>query len=163
MDKETLIIAAILLAISVLPFVLVARNRKRREKQLLFELKTMAQCYEGKIDQHEICGNMILGLDLDKKYVFYLKKGKESDKVKFVPLENFWKCELTKLTNSESHSISIMELKFSPKSNKENEVNIELYNEKESFQLGEELMFAQSWSKLLNEQIKKVFFKETVE
>ncbi len=156
MDTATLIIAAILLAICILPFILISRNRKKNEQALLQFLKDEAQKIQCSINEHEFCCNIMIGLDTTKNTIFYLKKGNSGNEYKRVELANFKQCELVKTMqdSTESGVIQKLTLKFIPVSDKVQPAFLEFYNSNERFQLNGELQMIENWYKIILNRIK---------
>lgn len=156
MDTATIIIAAILLAICILPFILISRNRKKNEQGLLQSLQDEAQKVQCIINEHEFCCNIMIGLDTNKNTIFYLKKGNSGNEHKHLVLDAFKQCELVKTMqdSSESSRIQKLALKFIPISDKSQPVFLEFYDSNERFQLNGELQMIENWFKIITNRMK---------
>lgn len=159
MDTGSLIIGLIILAITLLPFALLRINRIKRENKLLKELEQLAQSQHGQIDEHEICGNFIIGIDQLHKKVFFQMKNQSDFVQQFVDLTT---CKASKVINTSKTSVNPngahtyiekIEILFLPLSQHEKEIQFELYNIKFTPQLSGELQAAENWSKKINQLI----------
>ena len=157
MDTSTIIIGAILLAICILPFVLISRNRKKKEQELLKSLTNLANEHQSKISQFEVCGDQMIGIDEDTKSIFFIKQTDKETVVKHVSLSNVQHCELVKTTVNSSGDTIIdrLELKFVPIDPHQPQYIIEFYNLSERFQLNGELQMIEKWFKIIEDLIKK--------
>ncbi len=156
MDTSTIIIGAILLAICILPFVLISRNRKKKERELLNSLSNLANEHHCKISQFEVCGDQMIGIDEDTKSIFFIKQTDKEKVAKYVSLHTVQRCELVKTTANTAGDTIIdrLELKFVPIDSHQPQYIIEFYNSSERFQLSGELQMIEKWFAIILDRIK---------
>jgi len=159
MDLVSIIIGAVFLAIGIIPFVISSNRRSKNEKKMLNSLKEMAKQQNCNISQHESCGDFIIGICLDKNFVFFSKQKNEVIVSQSVDLSEVLTCQSTRLTRTVEKNKEIneiiehLELAFAPK-NKSNEViRLELYDEQINQQLSGELQMVEKWSKLITARL----------
>ncbi|RUA14733.1 MAG: hypothetical protein DSY83_08885, partial [Flavobacteriia bacterium] len=92
-DFGTLLIGSITVAICAIPFVLTIGSRKKREKQMMKSLQTMAAQHNCQIGQREFCGNYVLGMDKTDRFVFFHQAIKEQTKERTVDLMEVAACK----------------------------------------------------------------------
>lgn len=155
MDSSTIIIAAILIAISVIPFLGSYLSARKKKKYFVQELNTMASCYDSKITKQEVFNNMTFGYDASNDNLFFIKKGKKSGQVKFMPLSAYSRCELYRQddTKGDDRGEKIPELlciRFFPRTSENKVVDIEIYNAAEDYRLSGEREFGEQWVTTIN-------------
>lgn len=160
MDWGTALIGLIVILITLLPFVVMYYNRVKMVNKMLHALNENARHHNCKINQHELCGDFILGIDENSKFVFFFKQKKEEDISLFVDLTKIQSCMVGTKTkhlknDSGSHSkVEQVELSFVPTQNGKEATKFELYDVEKNYQLSGELQIADKWSKLINVHIK---------
>lgn len=160
MDLVNVIIGAIFVAICIVPFILVSLSRKNREKQILQSLSNIASKHNCKINQSEICGDFIIGIDETKKIVFFLKKMKDTVIEQFIDLADIQNCKInnttrTVITNDNNYNlIEKLELSFIPISKNKTGIILEFFNTDFASQLCGELQTVEKWNKLINDHLK---------
>ena len=158
MDLGTIIAGIFMTAVCILPFVIMRRNRQKREKQLLNAISEIADGHNCKITQHETCANKVLGLAENDEALLFFKKGKEQDvdvKV-FIDLSRIRKCSVLntkRVINSAESIIERLELSFTSVNTREDYISIELFNLKEDYQLDGELQLAERWATMINQTL----------
>lgn len=160
MDTATIIIAAILIGLSIIPFTLMARGRRKEEREQLQALSNLANKYNCQISQHEICGNFGIGIDDSKNSLFYYEKTKDAIIEEFIDLTTVLKCDVYKTTRTiaavNDTLIDRLELCFSPILKNKPDVMLEFFNIDSRSHLNGELQIAEKWSKLINQRLQSV-------
>lgn len=160
MDLESAITGAILVVICIVPFVLMRRNRKKRERQLLQSLTNIANQHNCRISQHEICMDFGIGIDETESFVVFFKQTKDKVVEEFINLAEIQKCKINNITRTiidkegRNNIIDKLELNFIPNTPNKREVTFEFFNADVYPQLYGELKSIQNWSKLINERLK---------
>src|SRR5690554_2603242 len=151
METGNLIIGGISAAAIILPFVFMYRKRKQLERELTKGLKSYAASKNLKIDQTEVAGNVILGIDHQNTVAFLGKKEKTEEIFRHVNLENIKLCKVNRqvreiVTHGKkdkvTHSLS---LEFYPQHQQEEITRFSLYNEDSDEALGGEIQLANEW------------------
>lgn len=160
MDLGSALTAFILIAICLMPFAIMNRNRKKRAQQLLQSLRSIATEQDCNIHQHEIGESYGIGLDETKKFVFFVKRTKDKLVEQFVDLTDIQTCKVSRTSRSVSspdgnyNALDKLELSFIPIRNSESVVAFEFFNMDTCLQLYGELVSAEKWAKLINDQLK---------
>jgi len=160
MNWGTAIIGLIIIFICAIPFVIMYYNRVKTENKMLQSLDEIAHQHNCKISQHEFCGDYVMGLDLHRNFVFFFKQKKEeaiSQCVDLSEVQTFKVLKKTTNVNNGNGNLSFIErieLCFIPKSKNKEEIKFELYDEEINMQLSGELLFADKWTKQINDHLK---------
>lgn len=159
MNSGTLIVGAIILAACILPFVLMIRSRKKKEKQLLRSLTGIANNLNFKITMHELFEEFAIGLDENANQLFFFRKIKENEIAQQINLTEVKYCKVIKTGHSIENSggnntIDKLELKFSFLDKKNHDVFLVFYDSEENTQLSEEILTIEKWDRILNDRLK---------
>jgi hypothetical protein len=110
------------------------------------------------IGEHEFCGDFLLGMDKNKKYVLFYKNVLNSDAIiKIVDLSTIFSCKVLKetktikTTRESMEYIESIELSFISRDKKE--TRLALFSEEINTQLNGELQCAEKWEQLITELI----------
>ena len=153
MDLGTIIIGTICIAICALPFVLISRNKKKKEKELLTSLKDFAKQHGSEITQHEIGENFAIGLDNSKNTISFLQKTKQEINLQFVNLNTIKYCEINTISRAltkNEKEVDKLNLKLNTIDKNKPSVMLEFYNADVSFQLSNEYDIIEIWNKVIN-------------
>jgi len=160
MDLGTFIIAAVLVAVCVVPFMIMGRNKKKRDKQLvqlLFDTASKENC---KITQSEFLNDIAIGLDEIANKLFFFKKIDTIEIGQHVSLSEIKNCGLlnsNRPSNNKKDKDVIIEkigLSFTPIDKNKASIVFEFFNSEETMLLSGELQLAQKWAKIVNEKLK---------
>jgi hypothetical protein len=160
MELGSAIIGSILLAIFIVPIVIMHYNRVKKENKTLQSLNEIALQHNCKINQHESCGDFVIGLDENRNFVFFFKQKKEKAIFQFVDLSDIQTCQVIKKTRTvenKNENVVItkrVEIIFFPTNKSKGETKFELYDEETNILLSGELQFVDKWCKLINDRIK---------
>lgn len=160
MDLESTIMGAILVAICALPFLMMGRNRKKRERHLFQSLTNIALQHNGKINQHEIGIDYGIGIDETNDFVFFFKQTKDKVVEECIALAEIEVCTVNKITRTVENDsganaiIDKLELIFLPIAAKKKGVALEFFNTAVYTQLNGELQSVEKWTKRINEHLK---------
>lgn len=160
MDSGTLIIGIISIIGCVLPFVLLSRSKKKKEKQLLHLLTNIAERFNCKITRHEFYGELAIGLDESANFLFFLKDVKDMEAARHINLAEIQHCKIVNtgrtINNKEGsyQAIDRLDLSFVPFDKNKPNILLEFYNAEISLQLGGELRLIEKWEKIVNERLK---------
>lgn len=154
MDLGSSIIVAIILTISIIPF-MVLRYRNTQQKKIKIQtLTNLAQQQNCNIDTFDSCGDFTIGLDQKKQFLFFHKQDKTTEHSTFIELTTIKSCQSHVHKKAINHQLEIIEkifLNFKTKENKD--IVLEFYNE-EHGELVDELQLAYTWEKTVNKLIK---------
>lgn len=160
MDSGSAIVGAIIIAICIVPFLMMYYNRVKKENKMMQTLNEKAQQHNCKISQHEFCGDFVIGIDVSRNSVFFLKQKKDEAISQFVDLAEIRNCQIYKsikdVKGSESHLYSVqkVELIFLPTSENKGQTKFELYNEDVNSQLSGEIQFGEKWMNQIKDCLK---------
>lgn len=161
MDLGNITLAAIAIAICVVPFVLLGRSRKKKQKRTLQSLINLANQENCNISKHEICSDFIIGIDETKRVVFFFKKLEDKVVEQFINLAEIQNCKIKKTTrtvaykNESQNVIDKLELLFIPFDKNKKEISLEFYDTETNLQLSDELQLVEQWTNLINSYLKK--------
>jgi hypothetical protein len=161
MDAVSVIIGLIVVGFFLLIFILPAMNTKKREKKMLLALNKLAEKYNSKIDQKEMIGDVMIGLDQLKGILYFYKHQKDQDISDSLLLSDVSRCKLLiqmkqmKSNNENFNPYEKLGLEFSLKE-KNNPNNIWLfYQVDENSQLNLDLKQLEKWEKLIQDIISR--------
>ncbi|EWH13710.1 hypothetical protein KLA_07921 [Cellulophaga geojensis KL-A] len=159
MDLGTDIVAIIIVVICLLPFIFIARGRKKREKKMLTSLEEVAKKDNCTVNDYDINAGFIIGIDHKQNQVFYYKNEEGVINQGSVNLTGIKKCKIathTKAINAKNRKEYIVEgldLKFIPRYNQDPEVSFTVYDSDLKMQLTGELQLAKKWETLINKKL----------
>jgi hypothetical protein len=93
MDLQTAILAVVTIAVSLSPFFISSLLSKRKANALLSKLQEAARSVGSSVQEHEACGNFIIGIDQSKKMLFFMRKGGELPQVQTINLDKVLQCK----------------------------------------------------------------------
>ena len=152
------IIGIVSVLICVGPFLGIYLVKVRKQNKILRSLHDSVLHLNVTIGEHEFCGDFLLGMDKNKKYILFYKNVLNSDAVvKIVDLSTIFSCKVlkeTKTVKTARENIEFIEqLELSFISRDKKETKLELFNEERNTQLSGELQCAEKWEKLITELI----------
>lgn len=160
MDTGSIIIGVVITVICVSPIIIMNYFRVKKQNKKLNSLKEFGKQHGFQIDQHEFCSDFVIGIDKTKDIALYHKRHKEEFSNQFVDLSEIRICKVDKkarIVGSGDESVSVIEqidLCFIPTNKSTSETRFELFNEAINIQLGDELQFAEKWSRQINNMLK---------
>ena len=117
MNLGTAIVGAIFIAIFMLPFIFMLHGRKKKEKQLVKSIFTLANKHHCKISQQDISEEFAIGLDESLNHLFFIKKTTDEEIAQHVNLAEIKSCKVIKTSNGSKdtnyQSIDKLDLQFS--------------------------------------------------
>lgn len=157
MDLGSTIVGLIIIALGVLPFIILSRGEKKKEKQLLQSISKIAATQNCTISQHDFCSNFVIGLDEAKKHVFLYKESNQEKEEIFVDLAQVKACKLIKedrRINNKNESYSIIDkLYLSFKTFENKEIRMEFYSSDVNLQLSGELQMIEKWQQIIKSKL----------
>lgn len=150
MDSSTIIIAIVFIAICILPFVLIGKNRSKNKKQMLRSIAELAKSNESNIE-YNIFNDTIIGFDSASNSILFLKK--RNDISHCIKLSEVKQC-VVHTTNQRNSLVDKVGLLFSFIQKEKSEIFIELYNSAYTMQLSGELQLAEKWEGIINKKLK---------
>lgn len=162
MDLGSTIIGAISIAICTIPFGMMYYKRVKREKIRMLVLKRLAAENNCEIGWNEFCGDFVMGIDENKKFVFFLKQISGDEIAEVVDLSKVLNCQVIKkmrTVESGFESVELTEslaLLFISNGKLLNDTSFELFNERVNFRLTGEIQFAEAVNTRLNELLKSI-------
>jgi len=159
MNSGTAISGLIIIVLTLTPFLVMFYNRKRKENKLLLSFKANAAQINCSIDQHELCGDFILGVDKKHSHAFFIKQSKSDLVFQAVDLSAYRDCRVAIKTRKVEHELSSLvinervELIFKSGQKEQGEMRFELFDENVNMQLSGELQCAENWAQLFNSKL----------
>ena len=146
----------------MLPFIIINRHSRNKEKPFLESLSGLAQKNNYTVSQHDIWSNAAIGMDEAANLVFFTKKVKDIQIVQQLALAEIKKCRVmitssiaSNKDDSNFKEVDTLGLAFACKEKGNEEIVLEFYNAGiNSSGLTGELQLAERWCKLANDKIK---------
>lgn len=160
MELGSVIVAAVAIAICILPFVMLNKSKKKREQELWQALSNFAAQNNCKISQHEIFGNFAIGIDESQNAVFYFRKFNNVESLQMVKLSEIKDCKVNNINRTFKNKDGIqrvidrLELSFTPSDKDKPGVILEFFNADLCMQLYGELLSIKKWSQLINSRLQ---------
>ncbi|WBU88454.1 hypothetical protein [Cellulophaga omnivescoria] len=160
MDLGTDITAIIIISVCLLPFIFIARSRKKREKKMLASLEEIAKENNCTVNDYDINADFIIGIDHKQNQVFYYKSEEGVINQGAVNLTGIKKCKIATHTqtinakNRKEYVVKGLDLKFIPRYNQDPEVSFTVYDSDLKMQLTGELQLAKKWETLINKKLQ---------
>jgi len=160
MDLGNIIMAIILLAICTMPFALMLLNKRKIEKKLINNLLEVNEGKEVLWTKYETMVDMIIALDENSNHLYFYKESKREIQKFKIDLDDYSDCKVIKINDNEDNSeidstISSIFIHLIAKETKAKDLKLEIYDRNDSFGMSGELIFANEWSTLINEKLKK--------
>lgn len=165
MDITSAVIGTLLLVISILPFIILSRNRKLKTKKTVEVLQRIATDQGATLHNIEICTNFIIGMDEEKNMLFFFKHTANQSIKKIIKLTDFQACKLIKETRTVGREkdtyevIDRLALTFMPKPTDNSDSELEFYNSDNAVQVAGELQILEKWCKIATNHFKKIGLK----
>lgn len=154
METSVLLIGAVIIAICAVPIFILSRNSKKGKQVLNGQLQKLAADVNCKITESEVCSDFVLGVDAEKKYVFYYKKLENDAIAHTLNAKLFSNCKVaTSYQSGAARFIDRVDLIFVPANATNKEIRFPFYNAHVNIQIGNELMTAEAWAKKIQQLI----------
>lgn len=160
MEIGNAIVGVISIGICTVPFGVMYYKRVKNERHMMQQIKKLSQEKECTIQQHEFCGDFIIGTDLEKNFVFFHKQKKEETFTEWVDLSKVQSCEVLKTIRTienAGESVDVterIELVFWSKDKNGPNTTLELFDENVNLRLTGELQFADRYAKTVNNELE---------
>lgn len=160
MDLGVTIVGAIMISIIIVPFIIVHFKRVNKENKRIQSLKDYALLHNCQISHYEICGNYTIGIDENKKSIFFQNQVKENIDSQHLNLAYIRNCKVViadRKISSNSHSnriIDKVDLIFVPINKDKEGITLNFYNAEVSMQLSGELQSVEKWANRISELLK---------
>ncbi|MEY8780627.1 hypothetical protein AB9K32_09385 [Allomuricauda sp. XS_ASV26] len=160
MELGTISIGVVVIALSAMPFVLMAKGKKRKQKELLDKLKNIAASLGSDVANVDYGRKMALGISSAKNYILFYKETKDKIVEKTVPVNTLLKCEVNeakqrvRVNKRTEEILERIELVFYSKDKSAAPISFELYNADEYLQLNGELQLAKKWHGITKEAME---------
>lgn len=151
---------AIIVILLCLPIFLLNRNKRKNRRKNLKKLSDLAASNGGKIDKHELFNHFAIGIDKDKKCLYYCPIDENEGDNKIFDLTQFKNSRIVRRTSTSrsddgtEQMIDHLALGLIPLSKKSQEIQLEFYNSDQSMRLSGELQSLQEWSERINKMLK---------
>ncbi|AWH72700.1 hypothetical protein DCS32_00490 [Dokdonia sp. Dokd-P16] len=159
MDLGSITVGTIIVAICIIPFVMMAINKKKKENKMLQALNHIATTQNHTVSDYEFCGDFVIGRDKELNAIFFYKESNGQAQSSSVDLSTIKNCQAVKghrNIKSDGEQLTITErvaLAFTPSNGANQEVSFTLYDV-DNMQLNGEIQLADSWSALINKKLQ---------
>lgn len=156
-DIGSAIIGVIIIIIATTPFVMMSRNKAKKEKKLYQKLVDLASQKNSKIDNYQALQHLAIGIDKDKHYVFFHDTQDAKTTEKSVDLKQIKNVSLIKdkTNKKDSQKIKRVGLKFAPQNKSQETVFFEFFNDDKNPQVFGEIQMAEKWVEILQKHVNK--------
>jgi hypothetical protein len=161
MDWGTFISGAIIIAICVVPIALLTRSGKKRKKQLLQTLHSLAEKRRGKISQNDFWADSAIGLDEQANFLYFIRGGNGQDQIQEIDLANIRECKAvhSSRTADKKHGnykvVEQLELCLSPSEKGTPDISLEFYHHGTDLQINWDVQLLDKWAGVVNDRLKK--------
>ena len=162
-ESGTIITAILFLLVCSIPFILLGRNARKREKQFVDQLVAVAERNNCSISQHSFWGHAAIGIDEAAHMVFFTKKTAEMGTDQQLPLDEIQKCRVINTSRTERNNDSNfsmtekLELAFELKDRNKTETAFTFYDANhDGAILTGELQLAEKWCRIINDKIGSI-------
>jgi len=160
MDVGLTIIVVILLAVCIVPFIIMGRNSKKKEKQILQSLHDLARKFNYTLSQFDLWNNAAIGADEGMNMIFFTKKNKAMEANESILLDAVQRCRIINSSRGVSKQgghtqvIDKLELAFTYHDKTKAETILNIFDvDGDSLTVTKELYMAEKWNRLVNEKI----------
>lgn len=159
MDLQSIIIGVIVIALCFFPYVYMTKKGKKRDQQFFQLLLDKAKQLNCNITTHEVTGNIIIGIDDDKKELFFIKRIKNYERLQHLNLNEMKSVILNNVSRmvgekvNKQKVIDKLQLIFTPIDTTKREIILEFYNSDETLVMNGELKLIETWLKILIDKI----------
>lgn len=150
-DGATLLVGLITMSLLSLPFILDLRQRRRRRSALREALQQLASQAGCRLHQQELSGDLALGLDRDRRILFFISQRAASPESRQVDLRLVRQVEVEKRLRGGHEGLERVALVLHPTSGGPSLGPLLLFETGQGELPGSELEIALRWSALLNE------------
>jgi hypothetical protein len=160
MDLGVTIVGTIMISIIIVPFIIVHFKRVNKDNKRIQSLKDYALLHNCQISHYEICGNYTIGIDENKKSIFFQNQMKENVDSQHLELSYIRNCKVViadRKISSNGHSnriIDRIDLLLTPTDKDKVEVKLNFYNAEISMQLSGELQSVEKWGNRISDLLK---------
>lgn len=159
MDSGTLIVAAVFIAICIVPFLITGRKYKKHKKQLVNALNQLAEQNNSSISLRETKGNFGIAKDEKESRIFFARLTGQTLVTRDVDLSVYNRCKMNNVVRIADGGEKVterIELVFSPARTDITQVVLELYNvEYDNLTLSGELQVAEKWEQLIGNVLNR--------
>ena len=154
MDSGTIITAAVLIALVLVPFIFTGRKYRKQKKEMSDTLVALAGQVQGTLSSHEVGSNFGIGIDRDGRYLFFARKVQNEVTVRSVALAEVSRCKVNtsgRTLEEGEKVIDRVELKLYPVASAQPEVVLEIYNSaSDTLTIRGELVTAVKWEQIIS-------------
>lgn len=154
MGLSPTLIGVIIIAIIFVPIVYLIMNASGRDKKIKKSVEKLSEAQGLKLNQIDIIGNLIIGVDEVSKKLIYTTKNNATNDYKILDLDNVKDCRAKTIKN-DTKTLDWVGLEFTEKAGK-NEITF--YDEHDEHELGKDafvcLQDAKRWEGTLKPLLK---------
>ncbi len=160
MELGTALVGIIVALICIVPFVVLNIKKKKREKEILQSLYSLATEHNCNISDYDVWNHSSIGIDDHNQYLFYtrmIKNNLETHSIKLSEVQRSSVSKINRTVKTEDSSFEIIdrvELVLSLQYNNVADEVLELYNASyDKPTVTFELELADKWCNLINKRI----------
>lgn len=159
MNTGSTLVGIILAIVCIVPFIILNQQSRKKKKNRLKSLRINAHKVDCKIDTHEFCGDYLIGIDNEKKVLFFNKETKEKTEENHINLSQFKECTIcTRYQEATSKTQTFKEidqlyLSFIPLVKNKSEIKLTFFDADINMMLSGELESIKKWLNIINNQL----------
>jgi hypothetical protein len=155
MELTTVAFGLLVAAICIVPFVLISRNKRRKEKTFIDLITSLAAKSNGKIDEYDRWNTTIIGIDHSGFNLFFCRTGAPAELQKAIPLSDVLSCNVeSEKRTIKAENYDVIEkigLRIAFRDARTSATLLPFYDAGyDSLTVVEELNLAEKWSKKIN-------------
>ncbi len=160
-DIATGLIAFLSIAALSLPFLLDRRMRRKRNDLLVRTVQAMAHAHQGRISQHGICGDAILGLDHYRAILYFINRREGMASEARIDLRQVRACEAAIFArgtkgSAEPPRTERVELSLLPRDGSKGATRLLLFRDGLGQLANGEAQFAEDWARVISARIDQM-------
>lgn len=155
MELGTAIIGLIVLTATFLPFVIIHRNKGKKDHEFLVQLTRIAFANRSDIAHWDKVMDLSLGISSDNRYLFYVRKEGDQWTERWIDLETIESCTSNTIRRSvqgkagKDSVIERLELVLIPIKTSKDPIHLEIFDAQKSLQITEEFNLLKKWEGMI--------------
>jgi hypothetical protein len=157
MDSGSIIFISVIVLVLITLIVIGKINKKKKEKQLLQALLTVAEKNNSKITEFDLWNNSRIGIDKATRKLFFIRKTETEEVTKVVDLHEILKGKVVNTSKSSNYKgsnqtvVERIELVLTNRDKNKPDVILEFYNAiTDNPILRNEIQLAEKWAGIVN-------------
>ncbi len=158
MNLSTILIGLVLVLLFLVPVIFLVRASSGSKRKFIKDLFDLARNNQSGISEHDHWNNRIIGMDKDRRKLFYINKTTNNELTAVIDLSQVKHCEVVRKNRNGGKKannppvIEKLELAFSYVGNNKPETSLDFFNSDFDSSFPEdEFKLAEKWSGIVND------------